>query len=241
MKVTIHQPNFFPRLKILQKIASADTWVVMDNVQYASHEWQNRTKIVPINSHQNDYWLTMPVSCSNGKNTSIKDVTLISGKFVNKTKQSLKSAFSKAPYWEKFEILMDSIHPYFKTTSLTELDVNITIELLKKTVGKIPQIIYASALPVTGRKSSLVAAICEYVKADEYLCDSGGKRYLDTSLFSNTKVVWQKWQEPDSYWKNISLWRDISCINYLIREGNNKFADHINCGEFLEKSDFYDE
>lgn len=241
MKVTIHQPNFFPRLKILQKLASADIWVVMDNVQYANHEWQNRTKLIPINSHQNDFWLTACVTCPNGKITFIKDVILASDKFVSKTKQSLKSAFNKAPYYEQFEKYMENIYPYFSTQSLTELDVNITIELLKKTIGRVPKIIYASTLPVTGKKSSLVAAICEYVKADEYLCDSGGYRYLDVSVFSNTKIVWQKWQEPISKWNNIQAWRDISCINYLIREGEKKLIEHINSGEFLEKPDFYNE
>lgn len=241
MKVTIHQPNFFPRLKILQKIASSNIWVVMDNVQYASHEWQNRTKLIPLTSHQRGFWLTAPVICSNGKSTLIKDVKLISDKLVNKARQSFKSAFNKAPYWTLLEKYMVNIYPHFMTTNLMQLNVDITVELLKKTIGKVPRMIYASALPVTGKKSSLVAAICEYVKADEYLCDSGGKKYLDLSVFTNTKVVWQKWQDPPSTWGNIQSWRDISCINYLAREGESKLTNHLINGEFLENSDFYDE
>lgn len=47
MIVAIHQPNLFPRLKILQKLALADIWIVLDNVQYCQREYQNRTLIVP--------------------------------------------------------------------------------------------------------------------------------------------------------------------------------------------------
>lgn len=240
MKVTLHQPNFFPRLKILQKLAAADLWVIMDGVQYCKQEWQNRTKIVPFSDGQNEFWLTMPVRCPNGSESLIKDVSIIPDKYIHKKWRLLEIAFHKAPYWKQFEQMMNRFYPYFNKTNLTQLNISITIELLK-TTGKVPQILYSSSLPVTGRKSRLVAAICEYVNADVYLCDSGGYRYLDLSEFSNTKVIWQKWQEPVSVWKNIGSWRDISSINYFVREGEAKFADHLLNGQFFEDPSFYGE
>ena len=77
LRAVIHQPNFLPRLKVLQKIAAADIWVVLDSVQYCEREWQNRARLVALHGSNNSYWLSVPVHRPNGQETLIKDVTLV--------------------------------------------------------------------------------------------------------------------------------------------------------------------
>ena len=59
MIITIHQPQYLPWLGYLDKIDRADTFVLLDNVQYKKNEWINRNRIKTINGPQ---WITVPVS-----------------------------------------------------------------------------------------------------------------------------------------------------------------------------------
>jgi|ETNvirnome_2_300_1030623.scaffolds.fasta_scaffold07712_4 hypothetical protein len=54
MRVTIHQPNFFPWLPFFEKAADADVMVILTHCQWAKGGYQNRFKLA-------DQWYTMPV------------------------------------------------------------------------------------------------------------------------------------------------------------------------------------
>src|ERR1041385_6733376 len=61
--VAIHQPNFFPWLGYFNKIARADIFIVLDNVQFSKTggTWSNRVRLLlegwPM-------WATLPVERS---------------------------------------------------------------------------------------------------------------------------------------------------------------------------------
>ena len=45
MLVTIHQPNFLPRAKVIDKLLAADLVIHLDDVQYMPREWQDRARV----------------------------------------------------------------------------------------------------------------------------------------------------------------------------------------------------
>ncbi len=45
MILAAHQPQYLPWLGYLHKIASADVFLTLDDVQYKKNEWQNRNRI----------------------------------------------------------------------------------------------------------------------------------------------------------------------------------------------------
>ena len=45
MLAAIHQLHFLPWLRYFDKIARADLFVVLDNIQYNKNGWQNRNRI----------------------------------------------------------------------------------------------------------------------------------------------------------------------------------------------------
>jgi len=56
--VAIMQPYFFPYIGYFQLMHAADTFVVLDDVQYIERGWANRNR---INQNGNPSWLTLPV------------------------------------------------------------------------------------------------------------------------------------------------------------------------------------
>ncbi|MBV8758449.1 MAG: WbqC family protein, partial [Deltaproteobacteria bacterium] len=58
MIVAAHQPAYLPWLGYLDKMAKADVFVVMDDLQYEAQNFQNRNRIKLNNGAA---WLTVPL------------------------------------------------------------------------------------------------------------------------------------------------------------------------------------
>lgn len=59
MIIAVHQPNYFPWLGYFRKIAAADTFVFLDDVQFSKNSYINRVQIADATGPR---WLTIPVS-----------------------------------------------------------------------------------------------------------------------------------------------------------------------------------
>jgi hypothetical protein len=232
LRVAIHQPNLLPRLKVLQKLACADVWCVLDAVQYCSREWQNRGRIVAIHGGRQESWLTVPVHRPRGRQTLINEVSIADPSSTPRLiEQTLVHAFRRAPFWTSIETLLSELLPLSSTDSLVGLCVEFTRRLLG-IAGPVPSIVLSSSLAATGKSSELLAAICRELGASAYLADSGARIYLQESHFTSARVLWQSWTEPRDVWPGIKSWRDISGLDYLARVGPEPFSRHLTSGTF---------
>lgn len=234
LKIAIHQPNLFPRLKVLQKLANADVWCVLDSVQYCTREYQNRTTIIPTHGDNSPFYLSIPVSKSNerkSRDSKINEITITNPNYTEYIEQTLSHAFRSAKYWDSIKNLIINFEAYPKSDRLTDLCVNITKYLLQ-IANKKPVLIYSSELPVEGKASELIANLCRYLEHNTYLTDSGSYNYLKSCHFEGIEVLWQNWIEPIEKGENINSWRNISCLNYLSRFGTELFSQHLLNAEF---------
>ena len=58
MLVGIHQLHYLPWLRYIEKVATSDVFIVLDNIQYSKNGWQNRNK---IKSDRGELILTVPI------------------------------------------------------------------------------------------------------------------------------------------------------------------------------------
>lgn len=236
LRVAIHQPNFLPRLKVLQKLAYADIWCVLDNVQFCKGEWQSRTRIVPPHGNNKSFWFSIPVHRPHGLKTLISEVVIAQPSLTElQVERTLLHSFRSTPYWGAIDNLLSSIKPLLATNNLTHLCVDTTYELLK-IANRQPVVVLASSLPVTGRSSELIASLCRHLKASTYLADSGATNYLKPTDFTGIEILWQNWQEPIERWQGVNQWRNISSLNYLCRVGTKQFTNYLLSAEFTPKS-----
>ena len=73
----IHQPNFLPRLSTLAKLYAADTWIILDDVQFTRRDYQHRCYLAPVpDARLPGRWLTLPVHLPGGRETLIREARL---------------------------------------------------------------------------------------------------------------------------------------------------------------------
>jgi hypothetical protein len=196
MLVAVHQPNFLPRAKVLQKLAIADTWVVLDDVQFARQDYQHRAHITPERERQQARWCTLPVSLPSGRDTRISDVRLAHEDTVQRVDGLLRTCFLRG---DRVNLLMEALSDAFRSPCpLPALGIAGAQFFLGDLAPKeilLASDLRADALP----RSEGIRQLCKSVDATAYIADSGASRYLDDSLLQGAgiSVLWQVWTAPE--------------------------------------------
>ncbi|OGR69935.1 MAG: hypothetical protein A2089_11320 [Elusimicrobia bacterium GWD2_63_28] len=180
--VSIHQSQYIPWFPYFKKIALADIFVVMDSVQYQKNGVQNRNK---VRNYDGDFWLTIPVT---GKlEDQIREKRIADASWRAKHWKSLKSSYSKAPYWAPHEAELGALYAADYAT-LYEAN-NALFSFMLKAFGIGTKIVPLSDLKAGGAKSELVLNICRELGAETYVSGTGGKAYLDEASFAAARIA----------------------------------------------------
>ena len=126
MKISIHQPQYIPWLPYFLKIASSDSFIFLDSVDFQKNGVQNRNE---IKTGQGRNWLTIPVSQNLGQ--KIKD-TEINNNLNWKKKHwlSLKNCYGKSEFFKDYEPYLESF--YAKDwQNLCDLNIELTKMMMK--------------------------------------------------------------------------------------------------------------
>jgi len=179
--IAIHQSQYIPWSPYLKKMAQADIFVVMDNVQYHKNGVQNRNQ---IRNKQGAFWLTIPVT---GNLTDL----IIKKKLANdiwkkKHWKSIKLSYAKAPFWSLYSydlsLLYDNI--YDTLGEVNKAFLNFLITKLEIETN----IYWLSDFSISGRKNELILNICKEFDAETYLSGAGANKYLDEKRFEKAGI-----------------------------------------------------
>ena len=183
--ITIHQPEHLPWLGLLNKIAKADTFVILDNVQYEKNYFQNRNRIIGTNGVM---WLSVPVKNKGHMNGTIAttEFSYNDPKWRSKYLQTIQMSYGKYEYFDDvYPIIEDAIN--LDTDLLAEVNISIIKGLCEK-LNIHPQCVRSKDLGVEGLKSSLILDICKAVNADMYIAGPSGRDYLNMESFKNSNI-----------------------------------------------------
>jgi len=217
LKITIHQPNFFPYPGFFHKLIDVDTLVLLDDVQF-QFDLTNRNKIITKNNDwtrisiptnkSNKFYPINKVEINNKINWKEKNWKLIfdsyyDSPFFHIYEEYLKNLFSK-----DHKFLFDINYDALKKT-LTWLDLKINI-------------ILSSSLKITGSGTERLVNICKILDSNEYVSGIGGKRYLNENLFNsnNIKLSFQNYS-PITYTQHNSKYfiENLSILDLLMNMG----------------------
>ncbi len=198
MIVAAHQPHYLPWLGYLDKLAKADLFVVMDDLQYEAQNFQNRQRLkLPSGAA----WLTVPLE--RGSQTDrIRDKQIDNSgspkqHWQRRTWLTIEHAYRRAPHFARYA---DALHDLYTRPwqSLIALDLHV-LELARGWFNITTPVVLASSLGLSGQKTERILDMCKKVGARAYLTGGGGSAdYLDSEQLgrSGFGVIWQHFLHP---------------------------------------------
>lgn len=213
MKVAIHQPNYLPYIGYFSKMAQADIFVILDNVQFSKDSYTQRTR---IRTKEGSIWLTIPVEKKNNSFKLIHEVQLPQNrKWLEKHRVSIISNYSKTPFFD--ETFIRTYYDSYNSILLRDFN-EFGIYYLKNKFGIKTKIIRSSELNLNQdlKATDLLIEIIKKLGGTTYISGFGGKKYLDETKFvkEGIKLIYfefelfqykQRWNGFEPYMSAIDL------------------------------------
>lgn len=216
--VSIHQPHFLPWLNYFNKVAKADVFIWLDDVQYRRRYFQNRAKIKTQNS---ELWITVPIKKADYL-AEIKAIEILEDS-MPKMLKTIQSLYQKAPYFKVYfndiSTILLSNHQY-----LSDLNFDLFI-YLNKVLGINTKIIKSSDLNVgdIDNPNERLVKLCSHFNATHYIAGKGGKNYMDLELFkqNNIEIQWQDFPNQNTVYPQVNgdFVPGLSVIDVLFNVG----------------------
>ncbi len=199
MIVAAHQPAYLPWLGYFDKIARADAFVLLDDVQYEAQNFQNRNRIKLATGA---WWLTVPLR-RRGRDERICDKLIADegegGRhhWRRRSLATLDLNYRRAPYYGRYrDALVEAYH--LRWARLVDLDLYLLRRMMEWLDVRRP-IFVASTMGLSGQKTDRILSFCQKLGATRYLSGSGGSRgYLDVAKLreAGIEVEWQRFEHP---------------------------------------------
>jgi hypothetical protein len=168
--VSVHQPNFLPWLKLLDKILASDVYVAYDSVPYTKTEYHARQRIrVPDGTT----WLSVPLRHVPGTKQLIKDIRLDNSQpFRRRHLKLLRMSYQSTPYF-------DEVFPILEKVYARDQDwlVDLNLQLIEALCGYLEapvRIVRASTLPHAGGRTERLVQLVRGAGGSEHLTSTYG-------------------------------------------------------------------
>jgi hypothetical protein len=180
MKVAIMQPYFLPYIGYFQLMASVDTFVVFDDVNFINRGWINRNRLL-LNGVAHTF--TVPLRGAS-QNRLICDIELVDEYgWREKLLRTIRQAYGKAPCYAQVSALLENLINYpsirldeFLLNSLREIVRYLSLEVEIVSTSRI----YNNE-HLKGQERIL--DICRQERADIYINPIGGVDLYDRAGF----------------------------------------------------------
>jgi hypothetical protein len=238
LKLSIHQPDFWPWAGLFNKIACSDKFVVFDCVQAPrGKSWLTRNRIL-LNG--NPLWLTLPILRS--ANQKINEVKI--NREVNyKTKHlgTIKQAYARAEYFKEIFAFVENLYAEdYENASSFSLQIIkaicVKLKIDTEFIG-VSEIISDNELSrLSG--NSLILEICKKGGANDYLSGVGCLDFIQPDKFKEVGISFkfQKLLHLEYRQQIATVFQpNMSVLDILFNLGFEQSADIIGRGFFFDE------
>ncbi len=218
MLAAIHQLHYLPWLRYFEKIARADVFVALDDVQFTKNGFQNRNRI----KHAGGWmYLTVPVRHRAGQR--LDGVEIAPGqKWGARHWHALQFNYGRASYFREHGEALERIYER-SWTRLDELNWELLC-YLRSALGVNTPLVRSSELHVPGEATERLVHLCRAVGADCYYSgEHAAQAYLDAAAMeaAGIAVVLQEWHCPtyQQRFPQAGFVPDLSVVDLLLNEG----------------------
>ncbi len=206
----VHQPNLFPRLTTLAKLFAADTWIVLDDVQFTRRDYQHRTRLAVLSDPDRTRWLSIPTHLPQGRQTAIRDALIADPASARRrTEAMIRQEYRTSPHWPALHSALEPVWAAFdtgRTAAVAETSTRVLLDLL----GWNGRVLTASRLPARPERSERLADLTAATGAGAYLCGTGGMTYLDPAPFTARGITVAPFLPPTT-----GIWATARCVTSL--------------------------
>lgn len=217
MKVAMHQPNFLPYLGFFDKMAKVDLFVLLDNVQFNSRDYQQRNR---VRMGDDWVWLTVPVLTRGRSGQTIAEVEIDNTRnWQRKVCKTLQHAYGKSAFFKDYG------PDYFEILNRRYIGIlDLNIDLLRYTaelLGIDTTVVTSSSFPVEGAKEDRLIALCKKIGAHSYLSGDGGLNYIDPKRWfaEGINLQFQNFEHPVYYQRRGGFLPYMSVVDAIFEIG----------------------
>ena len=185
--VAIHQPNFFPWLGYFDKIARADVFVFLDNVQFPKKggTWSNRAKLLVGGEPR---WMTAAIDRNFSGTRTIREMSFLQNNpWRTKLLKTIEGSYGKHPHFDEAMSLLAPLLMNLEP-NITAYNISLVTAVAQRLGLDISKLRRASELPHEGVSNELLCSITKSVGGSVYLCGGGADGYQDETVFQRSGV-----------------------------------------------------
>jgi hypothetical protein len=220
MRIAIHQPQYLPWLGYLDKLDSADVFILLDTVQFKKHEWQNRNR---IRTHDGWQWLTVPIIDRFPERIDQVEINAHTD-WARKHRQALRLHYGRSPHWEPLGSALLALleRPWAR---LCDLNVAV-LDLLCEQLGLSTRRLLASGLTAREDPTDRLIDLCRAAGGTEYLAGESGPEYMDLERFAQAGIAVsaQTYRHPTYPQQYTPFVSHLSVIDLLVNCGPESLA-----------------
>ncbi len=195
-KVSIHQPNYIPWIGYFYKMYLSDCFVLQSNVQYSKKGYTRRC-LIPDNGDSENKWLTVPL-LKHSDFSFIADIKIDHNQnWQKKHLSSIESHYRSSPF---FDSVFDHVVTWFKKSR----ELNFLHELNEFIIISIKEMLSINCMisqdeyeDRNNEKNERIIEIVKKNKGTSYLSGSGGKKYIDETLFEKSDITLEYYNIED--------------------------------------------
>ncbi|AIJ22981.1 WbqC family protein [Amycolatopsis methanolica] len=184
LSCAVHQPNLFPRLSTLAKLARADVWVVLDDVQFNARDYQHRARLAAAADPEAQRWLTVPVHRPRGRDSRIGELRLADPAATHRTMSRLvRQYYGRCAHWAETGEIVEEVLAALALNEHLAVVAEVSVRAMLHRLGWRGDVLRSSELPARDGRSERLADLTAAVGASTYLCGPGGAKYLSERPF----------------------------------------------------------
>ena len=182
----IHQPNFFPWLGYFNKIARADVFIVLDDVQHTKtgSNWSNRVKLFVSGEAR---WVTAPIKRPVHGSITLNEAEWANQPWREKLLKTLATNYQQAPFYDE---AMRLLRPLIVNPEPKLASYNLAaIRAIAGELGVRNDLVQASQFAASSVSSQRLIDLTRAVGCTGYIAGGGAAGYQDEALFAQAGLT----------------------------------------------------
>ncbi|MGK0437473.1 MAG: hypothetical protein ACJATK_000414 [Paracoccaceae bacterium] len=194
-KIAISQSNYVPWKGYIDMIASVDSFILYDDMQYTKRDWRNRNK---IKTPQGLKWVSIPVDVKGKYFQKINQTHVTDSSWASSHWSSIQQNYRKAPHYKETADWLKPLYDQAQNLSLLS-DINrLFLDRICQQLGIETEIRSSNEFSLVDGKTERLVDLCEQLGADRYVSGGSAKSYVVEELFEEKKISLE-WFDNSAY------------------------------------------